>query len=203
RGGQERLPPMQTGEHAERLVDDAQPEVGDSSRVVVDLDRDPVLRARVADASEVGILRLDDATPDGEPPTRHRCGWAGDQAPHDQEKDSQPPPAILHGPQGRRKTFLKLYLWHLSSPDVEDARRLPTEAIPPASGELTTLADLVVMLKRELQAVEQRLVAECDAVEARDHFVDVRNRALTAVNRLGSLWQTGRLRSGTLAASEG
>lgn len=80
---------------------------------------------------------------------------------------------------------------------------LPTEAIPPASGELTTLADLVVMLKRELQAVEQRLVAECDAVEARDHFVDVRNRALTAVNRLGSLWQTGRLRSGTLAASEG
>src|SRR5438552_18903342 len=79
---------------------------------------------------------------------------------------------------------------------------LPIEAIPPASGELTTLADLVVMLKRELQAVEQRLVAECDAVEARDHFVDVRNRALSAVNRLGSLWQTGRLRSGTLAASE-
>src|SRR3989442_9861830 len=78
---------------------------------------------------------------------------------------------------------------------------LPIEAIPPASGELTTLADLVVMLKRELQAVEQRLVAECDAVEARDHFVDVRNRALTAVNRLGSLRQTGRLRSGTLAAS--
>src|SRR2546422_8252501 len=60
---------------------------------------------------------------------------------------------------------------------------LPIGAIPPASGELTTLADLVVMLKRELQAVEQRLVAECDAVEARDHFVDVRNRALTAVNR--------------------
>ena len=83
------------------------------------------------------------------------------------------------------------------------ARPLPTEAIPPASGELTTMADLVVMLKRELQAVEQRLVAECDAVEARDHLVDVRNRALTAVNRLGSLWQMGRLRSGTLAASEG
>src|SRR5712691_6721765 len=51
---------------------------------------------------------------------------------------------------------------------------LPIEAIPPASGELTTLADLVVMLKRELQAVEQRLVAECDAVEARDHFADGR-----------------------------
>lgn len=83
------------------------------------------------------------------------------------------------------------------------ARPLPIEAIPPASSELTTLADLVVKLKRDLQAVEQRLVAECDAVEARDHFVDVRNRALMAVNRLGSLWQTGRLRSGTLAASEG
>jgi len=79
---------------------------------------------------------------------------------------------------------------------------LPIEAIPPAAGELTTLADLVVVLKREMQAVERRLVAECDAVDARDHLVDVRNRALTAVNRLGSLWQTGRLRSGTLAASE-
>src|SRR5256885_1479667 len=62
---------------------------------------------------------------------------------------------------------------------------LPIEAIPPAAGELTTLADLVVVLKREMQAVERRLVAECDAVDARDHLVDVRNRALTAVNRLG------------------
>src|SRR5438132_13447660 len=75
---------------------------------------------------------------------------------------------------------------------------LATEAIPPASGELTTLADLVVMLKRELQAVEQRLVAECDADEARHHFVDVRNRALTAVNRLGRIWPPGPPRRGTL-----
>src|SRR5256885_11129661 len=44
---------------------------------------------RSADASEVGVLRLDDATLDGEPPTRHRCGWAGDQAPRSEEHTSE------------------------------------------------------------------------------------------------------------------
>jgi hypothetical protein len=79
---------------------------------------------------------------------------------------------------------------------------LPIDAIPPGAGELTALADLAATLNHELQAVEQHLGAECDAVEIRDRFLEVRNRALRAVNRLGSLWQTGRLRSGTLAASE-
>ncbi len=78
---------------------------------------------------------------------------------------------------------------------------LPIDAIPPGAGELTALADLAATLNHELQAVEH-LGAECDAVEIRDRFLEVRNRALRAVNRLGSLWQTGRLRSGTLAASE-
>src|SRR2546428_13991251 len=77
---------------------------------------------------------------------------------------------------------------------------LPIEAIPPAAGELTTLADLVVVLKREMQAVERRLVAECDAVDARDHLVDVRNRALTAVDRLCIPSATGPPRRGTPAA---
>lgn len=82
------------------------------------------------------------------------------------------------------------------------ARPLPIEAIPPGAGELTALADLAVTLKRDLRVVEQHLIADCDAVETRERFLEVRNRALSAVNRLGSLWQTGRLRSGTLAASE-
>jgi hypothetical protein len=79
---------------------------------------------------------------------------------------------------------------------------LPIEAIPPAAGELTTLADLVVMLKSELRAEEQQLRADCNVLDIRDRLVEVRNRALRAVSRLGSLWLTGRLRSGTLAASE-
>jgi hypothetical protein len=83
------------------------------------------------------------------------------------------------------------------------ARPLSIDAIPAGAGELTALTDLAATLKDELQAVEQLLVAECDAVETRDRLLEVRNRALRAVNRLGSLWQTGRLRSGALAASEG
>src|SRR2546427_11069940 len=73
---------------------------------------------------------------------------------------------------------------------------LPIEAIPPAAGELTTLADLVVVLKREMQAVERRLAAECNAVDARGHLVDVRHRALTAGNRVRSLRPTQRPRRG-------
>ena len=90
----------------------------------------------------------------------------------------------------------------LAASSPSDARPLPIEAIPPGAGELTALTDLAATLKHYLQAVEQHLVAECDAGEIRDRLLEVRNRALSAVNRLGSLWQTGRLRSGTLAASE-
>ena len=90
----------------------------------------------------------------------------------------------------------------LAAPLPAPARPLPIDPIPPAAGELTALEDLAVTLKHDMQAVGQHLGAACDAVEVRDRLLEIRNRALGAVNRLGSLWQTGRLRSGTLAASE-
>ncbi len=78
----------------------------------------------------------------------------------------------------------------------------PAATDPPASGDLAALADLSVRLARELRVEEGRLTSPCDVADARDRLRDVRDSALDALNRLGTMWRTGRLRTGALAASE-
>ena len=78
---------------------------------------------------------------------------------------------------------LALFAMVLAASSPSDARPLPIEAIPPGAGELTALTDLAATLKHYLQAVEQHLVAECDAGEIRDRLpIDhaVATRALSS-----------------------
>lgn len=78
----------------------------------------------------------------------------------------------------------------------------PVDAVPSAAGELAALADLSAALAHELRAEERRLPAACDVADVRDRLRDVRDTALAALSRLGTMWRTGRLRTGALAASE-
>jgi hypothetical protein len=90
----------------------------------------------------------------------------------------------------------------LLTPQRGRAAADPVAIVPSATGDLLALADLSARLARELRAEEGRLTSPCEAADARDRLRDVRDSALDALNRLGTMWRTGRLRTGTLAASE-
>ena len=88
----------------------------------------------------------------------------------------------------------------LVSPRGSAAR--PAGDLPPATGELDALDRLAAALRSDLHLEQQRLDTACKFTEIRARLIRVRDEAVGAAARLGSLWRSGRLRAHGLARSE-
>jgi hypothetical protein len=88
----------------------------------------------------------------------------------------------------------------LASPPGSAAR--PAGAAPPATGELDALDRLAAALRSDLHLEQKRLDSACEFTEIRARLIRVRDEAVAAAERLGSLWRSGRLRPRGLAMSE-
>lgn len=71
-----------------------------------------------------------------------------------------------------------------------------------AASELGRLADLDAMLRHDLRAQQERLESGCEFATVRERLAQVRDEAMGAIRRLGTLWREGRMRNGGLAMSE-
>jgi hypothetical protein len=88
----------------------------------------------------------------------------------------------------------------LASPPGSAAR--PAGDLPPATGELDALDGLAAALRSNLHLEQRRLDSACEFAEIRARLIRVRDEAVAAAERLGSLWRGGRLRARGLAMSE-
>jgi hypothetical protein len=88
----------------------------------------------------------------------------------------------------------------LTSPPGSAARQAGDA--PPATGELDALDRLAAALRSDLHLEQKRLDSACEFTEIRAHLIRVRDEAVAAAERLGSLWRSGRLRPRGLAMSE-
>src|SRR5712691_3570816 len=70
------------------------------------------------------------------------------------------------------------------------------------ASELGQLADLDTMLRHSLRAEQQRLESACEFATVRERLALVRDEAMGAIHRLGTLWREGRMQNGGLAMSE-
>src|SRR6266404_6488030 len=75
----------------------------------------------------------------------------------------------------------------------------PAGDLPPATGELDGLDRLAGALRSDLHLEQQRLDSACEFTEISARLIRVRDEAVTAAERLGSLWRSGRLRARGLA----
>ena len=71
-----------------------------------------------------------------------------------------------------------------------------------AANELGRLADLDATLRHDLRAQQERLESGCEFSTVRERLAGVRDEAMGAIRRLGTLWREGRMRNGGLAMSE-
>lgn len=88
----------------------------------------------------------------------------------------------------------------LASPPGAAAR--PAGDLPAVTGELDALDGLAAALRSDLHLEQRRLDSACEFTEIRAHLIRVRDDAVAAAERLGSLWRSGRLRARGLAMSE-
>ena len=85
---------------------------------------------------------------------------------------------------------------------LEAPAAYPTEGPRLVGAELAGLAQTHHVLRRTLDREESRLESTCEFADIRDRLIEVRDTAVTAIGRLGSLWREGRLRSGGVALAE-